>query len=86
LQHVGMSNNLREVNMVRHAGYTARDAQIENAKDTERGQRYLNRNFEVRGAIFFIKLQHFEGEFPLGLAQRTFSEVDNHDLGLYEVF
>ena len=39
MQHVGMSNNLREVNMVRHAGYTARDAQIENAKDTERGAR-----------------------------------------------
>ena len=46
--------------MVRHAGYTARDAQIENAKDTERGQQYLNRNFEVRGAAFFIKLQHFD--------------------------
>ena len=39
LQHVGMSNNLREVNMVRHAGYTDRDTQIENAKDTERGAR-----------------------------------------------
>ena len=43
----------------------------------------MNRNFEVRDAVFFIKLQHFEGEFPRGLAQRTFSEADNHDLSIY---
>ena len=71
--------------MVQHKGYTQRDARIQSAKDTERGQRYLDDNFAKPGAIFLIKLEHFEGEFPLGLAQRTFSAVDNHDLGLYEV-
>ena len=77
---------MSEVNMVQHKGYTQRDKRIQSAKDTERGQRYLDDNFAKPGAIFLIKLEHFEGEFPLGLAQRTFSMVvDNPAEDLYEV-
>lgn len=36
------------------------------------GDTYVSRNIGVHGALFFVKLAHFEGELNVGLARRTF--------------
>jgi len=43
----------------------------------ESGEQYLAKNMEVRGALFLIRLAHFEGELAVGLGRRSFD--DSHD-------
>ena len=73
-----------QLNVVNHAGYTNTQRQTALNCDPLVGKGYLLSNIGVRGAIFFIELEHFEGEWKVGLGRRTFNETLDH-MGNVEV-
>lgn len=74
-QALAASTSAAESNVVTHPGYSEADRRI--ALLGESGEQYLAKNMEVRGALFLIRLAHFEGELAVGLGRRSFD--DSHD-------
>ena len=58
------------LNIVPDSTYTQRDRSVALSADPSVGRLYLQRNIDVSGAFFFIKLSHYEGEFAVGLGRR----------------
>lgn len=71
------STNVVEKNIITNPNYTDKQQRAAIAKDPGNGVSYLHDNLDVPGALFLIKLNHKEGEFPVGLGRRTFDpEMD----------
>ena len=66
-------------NVVSHAGYTEKDRNHAVAADPASGALYVSQNLKKKGALFLIELEHFEGEFKLGLGRRTFNDSVDDD-------
>lgn len=80
------STNLVELNRVTNPNWTEKQQRAAIACDRSHGESYLNDNFEKAGALFLIKLAHYEGEFNVGLGRRTFNDqMDCPNESTYEV-
>eukprot|EP00962_Isochrysis_galbana_P061147 scaffold36278_cov134-Isochrysis_galbana.AAC.1 len=66
---------LSELNVVLHQGYTQSDHELQVL--AEQGRDYLAKTFDQPGALFWIKLNHNDGEYMLGLGRRTSQPSDN---------
>ena len=66
-------------NVVTHAGYTEKDRNHAVAADPSVGALYVSQNLQEKGALFLIELEHFEGEFKVGLGRRTFNDSVDDD-------
>ena len=85
-QALGASTSAAEVNIVTHPGYTERDRRIALLNDDEKGRTYLRDNIDKKNALFFIKLEHAEGELAVGLGRRTFdADLDNAAASSYAI-
>ena len=70
------STSAAELNRVRHAGNTSRDVAVAVAHDQGAWECHLATQLAVAGVLWLIRLEHFEGEFALGLGRRTFATSD----------
>lgn len=73
-ESLSKSTNAVELNRVTNPNYTTKQQRVEIAMDESNGAAYLSKHIDSKGALFFIKLKHFEGEFAVGLGRRTFNE------------
>ena len=76
-QVLGASTSAAESNVVTHPGYSDVDRRI--ASIGEGGAQYLADNIDERRALFLIRLEHFEGELPVGLGRRSFDKDIDQD-------
>ena len=80
------SSTAATVNVVFHPGYTHQDQQAARLNDYDLGRAYLRENVSESGALFFVSLQHREGELKVGLGRRTFNNaLDDSDSHKYEI-
>ena len=68
------STDVNELNRVRHPNYTDVQQKVALAGSSRLGQDYINSKLQVKGALFFIRLGHNEGEFAIGIGRRTFKD------------
>ena len=62
------------VNIVTHPGYTEKDRRVALLNDYETGSAYVQDNLSKKNTLFFIKLEHLEGELAIGLGRRAFDD------------
>lgn len=80
------SKNIIELNRVTHPSYTKTDQQAAIAADEACGAKYIQENIHTEGALFLIRLKHYEGELPVGLGRRTFNkDMDVQVNDMYEI-
>lgn len=77
-EKLASSMNVVELNRVTGTNYTKKSQRVSLLTDKGRGASYVSKNINKSGALFFIKLAHYEGEFRVGLARRTF-DADKDD-------
>ena len=74
VEALSASTSAAEVNIVTHSRYSEADRRTAFLKDASKGQEYITANWDKKGALFFIRLEHYEGEFNVGLGRRAFDE------------
>lgn len=85
-EKLSSSVNIVELNRVTSSRYTKKSQRVSLLNEKGRGGSYICKNINKPGALFFIKLAHYEGELRVGLARRTFdSEKDKPELESYAV-
>jgi len=76
---VGRSKKLDTLNAVRHSGFTRADAARTRLLDQAEWIPHLASNFDTAKQLWFVRLDHNEGEFPVGLGERTFQKDDTEN-------
>lgn len=71
-EKLSSSANVVELNRVTSSHYTKKQQRIALLSEKGLGRSYVAKSIDTPGALFFIKLGHYEGEFKVGLARRTF--------------
>jgi hypothetical protein len=73
------SNSLHVLNSVSHPGYTEADRRRDRLSDHQEWLSHLNRNWSTQGQLWLFQLEHFEGEYRIGLGRRLFAEHETDE-------
>ena len=73
------SNSLHVLNSVFHPGYTEANRRRDRLSDHQEWLSHLNRNWSTQGQLWLFQLEHFEGEYRIGLGRRLFAEHDTNE-------
>ena len=68
------SNSLHKLNSVLHPGYTDADRKRDRLIDQEEWLAHVNRNWSTVDQLWLFELEHFEGEYRIGLGRRLFGD------------
>eukprot|EP00965_Chrysotila_dentata_P245942 6206862-Pleurochrysis_carterae.AAC.1 len=74
-QALSCATRASDLNVVTHPGQS--EAQSRRLRSQEDAKNYVQENLQVRNALFLVRLEQREGEFPLGLAVRTFDAAED---------
>ena len=73
------SNSLHVLNSVSHPGYTDADRRRDRLSDHQEWLSHIHRNWSTNGQLWLFLLEHFEGEYRIGLGRRLFAEDETDD-------
>ena len=73
------STSVAELNRVRDSRNTKQHIAGVVAQDEGNWQQHCASELTTKGALWMIRLGHYEGEFPLGLGRRTFNTTTDSD-------
>ena len=74
---------MHKLNSVLHPGYTDADRKRDRLIDREEWLAHVHRNWSTVDQLWLFELEHFEGEYRIGLGRRLFG--DHEDENAWEV-